>query len=179
VRHLCGSGGGRIAWLALHVAAALLVPTGALLAQTTETPGDRVPAAASVQALAWLQGCWQAGSTERPVEEVWMAPRGGVMVGMGRSLRADGSAGWEHLLLSVREGRLTYSALPSGQALTHFPATELGPGRVRFENPDHDVPQALLYRRVSADAVVASVYGSVADSEPAFRLRYARVACPS
>ena len=108
-----------------------------------------------------------------------MAPQGGVMVGMGRSLRADGSAGWEHLLLWLREGRLTYSALPSGQALTHFPATELGPGRVRFENSDHDVPQALVYRRLSADALVVAVYGSVADADPAFRLRFARVACPS
>ena len=179
MRHLCGSGGGRIAWLARSLAASLLVAPGALPAQTPETPGDQVPAAASVQALAWLQGCWQAGSTERPIEEVWMAPRGGVMVGTGRSLRADGSAGWEHLLLSVREGRLTYSALPSGQALTHFPATELGPGRVRFENADHDFPQALVYRRMSADAMVASVHGSVRESEPAFRLRFARVACPS
>lgn len=179
MRHRPGSDGGRIPWRALPLAAALLVAPGVLLAQMPEARGDGMPAAASVQALAWLQGCWQAGSNERPVEEVWMAPRGGVMVGMGRSLRGDGSAGWEHLLLSVREGRLTYSALPSGQALTHFPATELGPGRVRFENPDHDVPQALVYRRAGADAVVASVYGSVADSEPAFRLRFARVACPS
>jgi hypothetical protein len=33
-------------------------------------------AAQQIQRLSWLGGCWETVSSERTVEEHWMAPRG-------------------------------------------------------------------------------------------------------
>ena len=39
--------------------------------------GAVVAQPAGIQRVAWLQGCWEAVSPERTIEEQWMAPRGG------------------------------------------------------------------------------------------------------
>jgi hypothetical protein len=137
-----------------------------------------VPAGASVDAAAWLAGCWMARDGGRRTEEIWMAPAGGVMVGMGRVVRSGRPASWEHLVLREREGALTYTALPSGQSLTHFPLVAVEPGRLRFENPAHDSPRALEYRRPTADSLRVHVFAAVEDPEPAFTVRFAREPCP-
>ena len=45
------------------------------------------PPASGIQRVAWLQGCWEAASPERVVDEHWMAPRGTSMVGVARTVR--------------------------------------------------------------------------------------------
>jgi hypothetical protein len=40
-----------------------------------------------IQRVAWLQGCWELSSPERTVEEQWMGPRAGSMIGMSRTVR--------------------------------------------------------------------------------------------
>ncbi len=130
-----------------------------------------------VDSAAWLSGCWIASAGDSRSEEVWMEPEGGLMVGMGRNLRDGVATGYEYLRLQLVDGRLTYSAYPSGQAPTDFPATEVSTRRLRFENPEHDFPQAIEYERTSADSLTAKVYGDVGSAEPAFVLRFGRGAC--
>lgn len=50
-----------------------------------ETVAQPLP---GIERVGWLQGCWEAGSPERTVEEYWMAPRGGSMIGMSRTIAA-------------------------------------------------------------------------------------------
>lgn len=130
-------------------------------------------AAADVAALAWMGGCWSTGTAE----EQWMAPAGGLMVGMSRTVRDGRARGYEFLLMRVVDGRVVYWAYPSGQSPTSFPATEVGADQVVFENAEHDFPQKIRYRRESSDRMVASVFGAVTDESPAFELDYRRVAC--
>ncbi len=106
-----------------------------------------------------------------------MQPEGGLMVGMARTLRGNVATGYEFLLLQRKDGRLTYSAFPSGQDPADFRATDVSAGRLRFENPRHDFPQAIEYERTSPDSLTANVYGEIGADEPAFVLRYARRAC--
>ena len=47
------------------------------------------PRADGIERLAWLQGCWEMVSPQRIVEEQWMSPRGGSMLGMSRTVRGD------------------------------------------------------------------------------------------
>ena len=130
-----------------------------------------------VGSAAWLSGCWVASAGDVRSEEVWMEPEGGLMVGMARTLRGGVATGYEFLLLQRVDGRLTYSAYPSGQEPTDFGATEVSTQRLRFENPQHDFPQAIEYERTSADSLTAKVYGEIGSGEPAFVLRYARSVC--
>lgn len=123
-----------------------------------------------VDSAAWLNGCWVASAGDVRSEEVWM-------VGMARTLRGGGATGYEFVLLQRKNGRLTYSAFPSGQDPADFQTTEVSTQRLRFENPQHDFPQAIEYERTSPDSLTAKVYGEVGSGEPAFVLRYARRAC--
>ena len=130
-----------------------------------------------VDSVAWLSGCWVASAGNVRTDEVWMEPEGGLMVGMARTVRGGVATAYESLLLQLKDGRLTYSAHPSGQTPTDFRATDVSTERVRFEAPEHDFPQAIEYERTSPDSLTAKVYGEIESSEPAFVLRYARRGC--
>src|SRR5262245_14656546 len=79
---------------------------------------------AVIASVAWLQGCWQMTSGDRVVEEQWMAPRAGVMLNAGRTVRGDTLVEYEWVLLAERDGKLTYEAHPSGQPAAVFTAQE-------------------------------------------------------
>lgn len=129
--------------------------------------------------VAWMTGCWVSGSGENTTEEVWLQPRGGMMVGMVRSVRRGIATGYELLVLRVVGDRIVLRAYPSGQQPTDFGATSAGPGLLRVENPEHDFPQKIEYRQPGPDSLVASVFGDVRDTAAAFAVPYARGACPS
>src|SRR5262245_9606549 len=73
------------------------------------------------QRLGWFAGCWQQARTGRVVDEQWMAPRGGQMLGMSRTVRGDSMVTeFEHLQVLEKNGHAIYHAEPSGQKPTDF-----------------------------------------------------------
>lgn len=158
-------------WLALGAPAELA-------AQETQETGP--PPAASIESAAWLAGCWEVASPDgtNAVDEQWMAPRAGLMVGMTRSVRGGEVRGWELLTIRVENERLVYHAVPSGQSATDFHARSVREARLEFVNPGHDFPQKIVYTRVDPDRVDAAVFAEADGDEPAFSLPYRRVACP-
>ena len=147
-----------------------------------QDPAPETPAAepSELDAAAWLAGCWRVESSDgrNAAEEQWMAPRGGLMVGMSRSVRGGEARGYELLTIRVAEGRLVYHAVPSGQAPADFPARRAADGRLEFVNSEHDFPQKIAYTRHGDDQVEAAVFGEADGSEPAFVIPYQRVRCP-
>ncbi len=128
--------------------------------------------------VAWLAGCWQVEGGTTVVEEQWMRPRGGTMLGMSRTVRDGRTVEWELVRIEVREDRLVYVAEPSGQALAEFPEVALTDSVVSFENPEHDFPQRITYRRRSDGGMTARVESVTGESPRGFDLPYRRVACP-
>lgn len=145
-----------------------------------EVPAVERPADSPLESAAWLAGCWRVESPDglHAAEEHWMAPRGGLMVGMSRSVRGGEARGYELLTLRVRDGTLVYHAVPSGQAPTDFPARLVEDGRLEFVNAEHDFPQKIVYTRTDDDVVEAAVFGEAAGTEPAFVIPYRRISCP-
>lgn len=130
------------------------------LAQTAASPSATSPND-DIATLQWLAGCWAQRAPGRLTEEQWMAPAGGTMVGMSRTVVRDTTRSWEFLRIARVADRLAYVATPSGQAETVFPLVTLSDTLVAFENPRHDFPQRIVYRRASADSVVATISGTV------------------
>ena len=138
-----------------------------------------MPAAASgVQELAWLQGCWRMTAGERTVEEQWMAPRGGAMLGAGRTVQAGRLLEYEFIVIREDGGRLVYEARPSGQAMATFPAREQTPRSVVFENLQHDVPQRIGYSR-EGDQLLAWIEGPRNGQVRRIEFKYQRASCES
>lgn len=133
---------------------------------------------ARVTQVAWLAGCWEQAAGPRLVEEQWTRPRGGLMLGSGRTVRADTLVEYEQTRIFERGGRLVYGANPSGQAPAEFESTELSDSSVTFENPTHDFPQRVIYRRRGADSLIGRVEGTRGGKVRGVDFPYARVACP-
>ena len=133
---------------------------------------------ARVTQLAWLSGCWEQAAGSRLVEEQWTRPRGGRMLGAGRTVRGDTLVEYEQTRIFERGGRLVYGANPSGQAPAEFESIELSDSSVTFENPTHDFPQRVIYRRHGADSLIGRVEGRRGGSLRGVDFPYARVACP-
>ena len=101
------------------------------------------------------------------------------MMGMSRSVRDGDAAGFEFVLLREVEGELVFSASPSGQTPADFVATSATQDLLRVENASHDFPQKIEYQPAPPDSMIASVYGDVGATTPAFQVLYGRTPCTS
>ena len=128
--------------LSVSLAGALRV-----LAALQALPAGAEPAAATtIDALAWMAGYWvREAEGGRRVEELWLLPAGGVMLGLHRDVRADGWAWFEFLRLAADERGLAYWASPAGQPATLFHLVEAGERWAVFVNLEHDFLQRILY----------------------------------
>ena len=118
-------------------------------------------AGSEVERLAWLSGCWTQPRANGLVEEQWMAPRGGSMLGMSRTVVGGKTVEYEFLRIAVVGTTLAYVAKPSGQAEATFPVKSIDDGVVVFENLAHDFPQRIIYRRGADGAVSARIEGTI------------------
>ena len=140
--------------------------------------GAGAVSAESVEALAFLAGCWASERGEAGSGEQWMAPAGGTMLGMSRTVR--GGATVAHEFLQIREvepGKLAYVARPSGQAEATFMLVRAAPGEAVFENPQHDFPQRIVYRRDGEDRLLARIEGPQGEAWRGIDFPLRRVAC--
>ena len=133
-------------------------------------------ASSTIDQVSWLQGCWQLESGGRVVEEQWMVPRGGVMLGMGRTVRDDKLVEYESVILREQDGRLAYEAHPSGQPSAVFTSASVSQSTVIFENPTHDYPQRVGYQR-DGDSLLAWIDGTANGKSRRVDFPYRRVAC--
>ncbi len=133
-------------------------------AVVTETPH-------SISQLSWMTGDWQTvGKTK--IEEHWMAPAGGTMIGMGRTLRGDRTTEFEFLRIQERDGEIYYVANPLGLCpATDFKLTKLTSDQVVFENPQHDFPKRVSYRKNSDGSLTATVDGGPGTKANTFAYR--------
>jgi hypothetical protein len=137
-----------------------------------------VMAAATIDRVAWLQGCWEMASGGRTIEEQWTAPRGGVMLEVGRTVRDGRLVEYEFVVVREDGEQLAYEAHPSGQPPALFRSRDVGDRRVVSENPEHDFPQRVGYERKDADSLAAWIAGTMNGRERRVDFAYLRVACP-
>jgi len=132
----------------------------------------------TVERVAWLQGCWETVSPQRTVEEQWMAPRGGSMIGMGRTLRGGALVEYEIVVIRQQGNQLAYDAHPSGQPSAVFVTNTVSDSLVVFENPQHDFPQKIGYQRTGPDSLLAWVEGTQKGQTRRIEFPYRRAMCP-
>lgn len=144
-------------------------------------------ACASAQAdpfasVAWMAGCWTPQGREAGSVEQWMAPAGGLMLGMARTLKNGRVIEFEFMQLRAEaDGTLSYIAQPQGRPPTAFKLLRQQQGdeaEAVFENPGHDFPQRVLYRREAPDRLTARIEGVSKGKARAVDFPMQRTACP-
>jgi hypothetical protein len=107
--------------------------------------------------LDWLAGHWCGMNGKTFNEETWMAARGGALVGMHRDTREGKVVGFEFMRIVQQDGGWIFLAQPNGKDVVAFPAQSVAQDRIVFSNPAHDFPNRVIYHRVDADTLQASV----------------------
>lgn len=85
-------------------------------------------------------------------------------------------ADYEFVIIQERSNRLVYIAHPSGQSRTEFLSTSVTENSVVFENPEHDFPQRVGYRRQGRE-LAAWVEGAMGGPARRVDFLYQAVVC--
>jgi len=130
-----------------------------------------------IAAVRWLASCWEMSSANRRVIERWYEPSNGEMRGNSRTIAGAREIEGERLRIYERADTLVYDAHPSGQERTEFRGRPTVAGEIAFENPRHDFPQRISYRRVGSDSLLARIEGDRAGRRAPVNYAYRRVDC--
>jgi hypothetical protein len=137
--------------------ACILAPAG--LAGQDASPSD-------IAAVAWLAGDWQTPPGGRmQTDEHWIAPAGGAMLGTSRTVAGGRMVFFEFLRIETRPDGVYYVAQPRGGGATAFRLTRASDGEAVFENPAHDFPKRIIYRKSADGSITARIEGDGTEKE--------------
>ncbi|MGZ5425671.1 MAG: DUF6265 family protein [Thermoanaerobaculia bacterium] len=147
------------------ITAALLLTCS--LAASAETPAPAV--AARLDQLAWMAGSWGGPDGTATVEEVWLAPKGGLMLGLGRTVRGGKAVDFEFMRIEQQGDTLVYLASPGGKPATPFPLAAIDATSVVFESA-LEFPRRVSYRK-NADGMLTARIEGTRNGKPAAKER--------
>lgn len=117
-----------------------------------------VPQTPTMSDVSWIAGGWQtAPGGHRQIEEHWTAVAGGSMMGVSRTVAGDKTVEFEYLRIEQRADGIYYVAHPKARCPgTDFKLTRASATEAVFENPQHDFPKRIIYRKTD-DGLTASI----------------------
>lgn len=119
----------------------------------------------------FMAGYWLSCEGGREVSETWTDPRAGQLIGYSVTLRGE-RLSWEFARIAPQDdGRLAFFAQPHNQPPHAFALVRHGPAELVFEDPQHDFPQRVIYRREGA-VLIGRIEGVIDGTERAVEWRY-------
>jgi len=155
----------------------LLAAIAIICSQTSSQPihatATMIGTGPTISELAWISGDWQtAPGGKLQIEEHWTAPAGGSMIGMGRTVSGGHTVEFEYLRIEERLNEIYYVASPKGRCPgTDFKLTSHSALEATFENPQHDFPKRIIYRKNSDGSLTASIDGGAGTKSVTFDYR--------
>jgi hypothetical protein len=144
---------------------------GVLLALALGCGSASSPATIHPGELTWLLGQWRSEAGH--FDEHWQM-EGEHFVGWGERASGTGTPEvFERMTLRRIAGVWTLEATPRGQAPVRFMMVRLHGREVVFENPSHDDPQRIRYRR-KHNTLIARVERLDGENARTIRMTYQR-----
>jgi hypothetical protein len=131
----------------------------------------------TINDISFMSGCWAQVGREKGSDEVWLRPAGGVMLGMGRTVKKGKAVDHEFMQIREANGGLTFFANPSGQPGAEFSMLSLTKTKAVFENKEHDFPQRVIYE-LRGETLVGRIEGTENGRERGVDFPMTRAACP-
>lgn len=117
--------------------------------------------------LRWMSGHWrQVGPGDSWAEEYWTEPRDDIMLGTGLSGKGLKVTGFEFMRIQGAD----FWGSPQGQTPVAFRIAEMDRDSVVFENPKHDYPTRISYRR-EGKMLIATTSGPGGSNPQIWRYR--------
>ena len=136
-----------------------LVAVSLCVALAAPAQAPRPQEEVTVADLGWISGAWLQKSARSTTEEHWTHPDGGTMLGVSRTISGGKTVFFEFLRIEERPEGIFYIAQPRGRPPVEFKLTRAEGQAVRFENPAHDFPTRILYRKNADGSLAARVEG--------------------
>ena len=134
--------------------------------------------AVTISDLAWMKGCWSWTRNGHETAEHWLKPAGGTMLGISRTVANGKTVEFEFTQIRQDEkGDIFFTAKPSGQPEATFKMIKGSGNEVIFENPQHDFPQRVIYRRQDDNSLLGRIEGVSTGKEKSVDFPMMRVRC--
>ena len=96
------------------------------------------------------------------------------MLGMSRTVAGDKTVEFEYLRIEQRADGIYYVAHPKARCPgTDFKLTRASATEAVFENPQHDFPKRIIYRKTGDDSLTATIDGG--ENTKAISFAYRRI----
>jgi uncharacterized protein DUF6265 len=126
----------------------------------------------SLSDLAWLAGGWQGTMGKAQIEEHWIQPAGGTMLGVSRTVAGGRTVSFEFLRIESRPDGPVYVAQPQGRPPVEFKLTQRSKNRAVFENLQHDNPKIIRYSKESDGSLRAEIEGDEKGTHQKMEFRF-------
>ena len=124
--------------------------------------------------LSWIAGNWTGNAGRATIEENWLPPAGGAMVGVGRTIAGPRMVAFEFLRIVQKDGETYYIAQPEGRPPTEFKLTNATDTKAVFENPKHDHPKIITYEKDADGNLLATIEGDERGQHKKQQFRFRR-----
>jgi hypothetical protein len=142
-------------------------------------PAARAQEADALDALSWLAGDWERATSQGLSVERWRLRPDGSLEGESVIFSMNGvqEVHVEAMLLVRMGADIFYIARPrQNEYPTGFRLVASGDGEYIFENPNHDFPQRIVYRRDGEDAFTATISAVTGDGPQQVEFHFRRQA---
>jgi hypothetical protein len=157
-------------WVVVLLSAILLLAMSGPLSNARQAPG--------VERLNWIAGCWASDDGRERIDEVWLKAAGESMMGMSRTIAGGKTVFTEYAQIREHEGALAYVvSLGLSAKPVAFKLIKVSESEAVFENPQHDFPKRVIYRRESRDSLFARIEGAEKGINKAIDFSYKRQKC--
>lgn len=116
-----------------------------------------------IAAAEWLIGTWEYKTTKGSIYETWCIANHKAFCGKSYSLKEKDTIVFETIQLITEKERLFYIPIvinQNGGLPVRFAAKTISENQLIFENLQHDFPQTISYTRITADSLVAEIWGT-------------------
>ena len=133
----------------------------------------------TLEIFNWLAGCWvNADKSAEQVTEHWLRPAGGMMLGMGRTIKEGKVTTYEFTrIYQEPNGDIFFSAKLPKQDEVAFKLIKSTNGAFVFENAAHDFPQRVIYRQEKNGDLAGRIEGKNNGKEMGFDFPMKRTGC--
>lgn len=114
-----------------------------------------------IDKVSWLNGIWKRTNTRAgsSAEESW-TKKGDQLVGYGVTKKGNDTSFVEKIQILSKDKKLFYVAdVPGNKAPVYFEITSAGENGFVCENPEHDFPKKIEYKR-TGNKLVATISGN-------------------
>ncbi|HUE82751.1 MAG TPA: DUF6265 family protein [Pyrinomonadaceae bacterium] len=150
----------RVAMLGIGLSVLLLSFLG------TTVRGQEQGTGFKIEKLAWLSGDWETAPGRTQTDEHWSGVAGASLIGMSRTVAGGKTVFFEFLRIETRGDEIYYMAHPKARNPgTEFKLVRLSGTEAVFENPEHDFPKRIIYRKNEDGTLTARIEGDGSEKE--------------